>query len=208
MIHRNLSQGSNQELGRQDAHPTKNYQSLVQPVSRLRLGGGQDAHPTKNYQSLVEPKLKITYRNLPHWELEGSVYFITFNTWEKLELTPAAQKVVFNACNFFDRKRYQVFCLVVMPDHVHMLIQPLPKSEDEFWSLSSIMHSMKSYSSKQISQVMKHIGTVWQDERHDRIVRDEREFECFWEYIRQNPVKAGLCLTPEEYPFFCQISEG
>jgi hypothetical protein len=67
---------------------------------------------------------------------------------------------------------------------------------------------MKSYSSKQISKVMKHIGTVWQDERHDRIVRDEREFECFWEYIRQNPVKAGLCLTPEEYPFFCQISEG
>ena len=176
--------------------------------SRFLGWAGSPAHPTNKYQCLVEPNLKITYRNLPHWELDGSVYFITFNTWEKLELTPAAQQVVFNACNFFDKKRYEVFCLVVMPDHVHMLIQPLPKSKDEFWSLSSIMHSMKSYSSKQVPKVMKHIGTLWQDERHDRIVRDEGEFDGFWEYIRQNPVKAGLSLTPEEYPFFCQISEG
>ncbi|MEG3991312.1 transposase [Microcoleus sp. S28C3] len=135
------------------------------------------------------------------------VYFITFNTWEKLELTPAARQVVLNACKFFDRQRYQIFCLVVMPDHVHMLMQPLEKSDNKFWSLSSILHSMKSYSSKQIPKVMKHIGTVWQDERHDHIVRDEREFQVFWEYIRQNPVKAGLSVTPEEYPFFWQMYE-
>jgi hypothetical protein len=43
--------------------------------------------PTPQDQDKVnlmkEPKLKITQRNLPHWELDGSVYFITFNTWEK-----------------------------------------------------------------------------------------------------------------------------
>ncbi|MBE9093209.1 transposase [Tychonema sp. LEGE 07203] len=157
--------------------------------------------------SLREAQLKVTYRNLPHWELEGSVYFITFNTWEKFELTPAAREVVLNACKFFNGQRYQIFCLVVMRDHVHMLIQPLVKSEGKLWSLSSIMHSMKSYSSQQIPKVIKHIGTVWQDERYDHIVRDEREFQVFWEYIRQNPVKAGLSVTPEEYPFFWQMYE-
>jgi len=194
MIRENLSQASNQDLGGENAHPTGQYQLFVGQASSLPL-------------KLRDAQLKVTYRNLPHWELEGAVYFITFNTWEKLELTPAARQVVLNACKFFDRQRYQIFCLVVMPDHVHMLMQPLENSDNKFWSLSSILHSMKSYSSKQIPKVMKHIGTVWQDERHDHIVRDEREFQVFWEYIRQNPVKAGLSVTPEEYPFFWQMYE-
>lgn len=141
-------------------------------------------------EELKEPQLKITQRNLPHWELDESVYFITFNTWEKLELTPEARQVVLSACKFFNNQRYQIFALVVMPDHVHMLIQPSLKSEHEFWSLSSIMHSIKSYSAKQVPKVMKHIGTVWQSERYDRISRNDREFQDTWEYIRQNPVQA------------------
>jgi REP element-mobilizing transposase RayT len=167
--------------------------------------------PTPQDQDKVnlmkESKLKITQRNLPHWELDGSVYFITFNTWEKLELTPEARQVVLSACKFFNNQRYQIFALVVMPDHVHMLIQPLLKSNNECWSLSSIMHSIKSYSAKQVPKVMKHIGTVWQSERYDRINRNDQEFWDTWEYIRQNPVNAGLSNTPEEYTFFWQESE-
>ncbi len=153
---------------------------------------------------MSEPELTIQQRDLPHWELAGSVYFVTFKTWEKLELTPAARQIVFNSCKFFHNQRYQVFTLVVMLDHVHMLIQPLPKGEQEFWSLSSIMHSIKSYSAKQIPKVMKHIGRVWQPERYDHIVRNQRELWNIWEYIRQNPVKSGLSNTPEEYAFFWQ----
>ncbi|MEH2050516.1 REP-associated tyrosine transposase [Nostoc sp.] len=156
---------------------------------------------------MQEPKLKIFQRRLPHWELDGAVYFITFNTWEKLELNLEAREIVFNSCLFFDKNRYRIFVLVVMTDHVHLLIQPLLKSENEFWSLSSIMKSIKGYSAKQISQVMKHIGTVWQDERYDRIVRNDQEFQQYWEYIRQNPVKAGLSSNPENYPFFWQLPE-
>ncbi|MFN6475880.1 REP-associated tyrosine transposase [Nostoc sp. DedQUE07] len=141
---------------------------------------------------MQEPKLKIFQRRLPHWELDGAVYFITFNTWEKLELSLEAREIVFNSCLFFDKNRYRIFVLVVMTNHVHLLIQPLLKSENEFWSLSSIMKSIKGYSAKQIPKVMKHIGTVWQDERYERIVRNDEEFQQYWEYIRQNPVKAGL----------------
>jgi len=149
----------------------------------------------------------IKTRNLPHWELLGSVYFITFNTWEKLELNHSARKLVLDCCLFFDesqiqnKARYHTFALVIMPDHVHWLMQPLPKSDNKYWSLSSILHSIKSYSSKQIPQVMQHIGIVWQVERYDRIVRNHQEFINFWEYIRQNPVKAGLTELPEDYPF-------
>jgi putative transposase len=42
-------------------------------------------------------------------------------------------------------------------------------------------------------------GVVWQDERFDRIVRDEKEFNEKWEYIKTNPVKNGLSQKPADY---------
>lgn len=162
-------------------------------------------------------ELKINQRNLPHWELYGSIYFVTFKTWERVELSPEAREIILNCCLFFDQShpnnnpRYHTFALVIMPDHVHWLLQPLPKinkvteeeqqTQVEYWSLSRILHSIKSYSAKQIPQVMKHIGIIWQDERYDRIVRNHHEFMNTWEYIRQNPVQAELSDSPENYPF-------
>jgi putative transposase len=37
------------------------------------------------------------------------------------------------------------------------------------------------------------------DESYDRIVRDEAEFLEKWNYIRNNPIKAGLADLPENY---------
>lgn len=138
---------------------------------------------------------------LPRLEKPQSSYFVTFVTWERLELSPAARQVVLNACEFFHNQRYYLFSGVVMPDHVHLLIQPFIKVEHEFWSIGSILHSIKSYSAKQIPNVMLHIGKVWQDGRYEQMIKDEKEFQNKWEYIRQNPVKDGLSKTPEEYPF-------
>lgn len=138
---------------------------------------------------------------LPRLEKPQSSYFVTFVTWERLELSPAARQVVLNACEFFHNQRYYLFSGVVMPDHVHLLIQPFIKVEHEFWSIGSILHSIKGYSAKQIPNVMLHIGKVWQDGRYEQMIKDKKEFQNKWEYIRQNPVKDGLSQTPEEYPF-------
>jgi len=140
-------------------------------------------------------------KQLPQLEKPKGRYFITFGTWERLELTPEARQIVLDACKFFHEQRYELFAVVIMPEHVHILIQPFPKTETEYWSIGSIMHSIKSYSSKQIPKAMLHIGKVWQDGRYDEMIRTEEEFNNKWEYIRQNPVKAGLSITPEEYPF-------
>lgn len=184
------------------------------------------------------PQLKITSRKLPHWELNGSIYHITFVTWERLELNESAREIVLNSCLFFHLKRYEIFAMVIMPDHVHLLIQPWAKSDPdgrqvnrrdacstnyegdanltndrreacstEYWSLSSIMHSIKSYTAKQIPKVMKHIGTVWEDKSHDHIIRNYQEFQDTWQYIRQNPIQAGLAVNPEAYPFLWEFEK-
>ncbi len=171
-------------------------------------------------------------KSLPKLEKPGATYFITFNTWTRLELTPPARKIVLDSCLFFHQKRYQIYSVVIMPDHVHLLLKPFPKqfssnasilladsknnpflladcsnqqSSPEYWSIGNILHSIKSYSAKQIPTAMNHIGKVWQDGRYDRLIRDRKEFDNTWKYIKQNPVKAGLCNTPEEYQFFWEI---
>jgi putative transposase len=99
-------------------------------------------------------------KRIPRLEKPKGRYFITFVTWKRLELTSEAQQVVLDACKFFHEQRYELFAVVIMPDHVHILIQPFLKSETEYWSIGSILHSIKSYSSKQIPKVMLHIGKV------------------------------------------------
>jgi adenine-specific DNA methylase len=154
-------------------------------------------------QVTKNPSLRITKRKyLPHWQMDGATYFLTFVTQDRLELNDAAREVILKACQFFNGKRYQTFALVIMPDHVHWLLKPLPTNEGAYWTLTSITHSIKSFTAKEIPKVMNHIGKLWQIESYDRIVRDEREFLDTWEYIRQNPVKDGLSESPEDYPFF------
>jgi REP element-mobilizing transposase RayT len=152
----------------------------------------------------MPPDLKITRRRLPHWELPGSIYFVTFVTWERLELNPPAREIILAACRYFDRDRYALYAAVVMPDHVHLLLKPLEKDNGQTWKLNKILQSLKSYTAKQIPTVMTHLGTVWMPESYDRIVRDREEFEEAWQYILENPVRSGLCTQIKDYPFVWQ----
>ncbi len=81
----------------------------------------------------------------------------------------------------------------------------LHQNQIEYWSIGSILHSIKSYIAKQIPNVMNHISKVWQDGRHDRRIRNQQELDIKWEYIRQNPVKANLVTKVEDYPFLWEI---
>lgn len=64
-----------------------------------------------------------------------------------------------------------------------------------------IMHSIKLYSARRCNQYLKRTGAFWQDESHDHCLRDAEELERIIEYIENNPVKAGLASSPEEWPF-------
>lgn len=86
-----------------------------------------------------------------------------------------------------------------MPDHTHLLLCPKEQERGVWWSLSSILHSLKSFTSNETNKLLKWKGSVWQDESFDRIVRDEDEFLEKWNYIRNNPVKRGLCTGPETW---------
>jgi REP element-mobilizing transposase RayT len=144
----------------------------------------------------------MTYKKpLPKLEVQGGIYFITFTTYERLELNDEARKIVLDACLYFHEKRYFLYSAVAMSDHVHLLIKPYRKSEQEYWSIGSLMHSIKSYSSKKVPSVMKHMGKVWEDGYYDILVKNREQFLNTLDYIRENPAKAKYADAPEDYPF-------
>jgi hypothetical protein len=69
------------------------------------------------------------------------------------------------------------------------------------FDLAEITHRVKSFSVHEINRRLGRAGPIWQDERFDRVVRDEGEFLEKWQYIRNNPVKGGLAERPEDYPW-------
>ena len=70
---------------------------------------------------------KYWKRRLPHYEQPHGIYHVTFSTRERRVLTPPARTIVLNALQHFHGQRYQLLAACVMPDHVHVLLQPMIK---------------------------------------------------------------------------------
>jgi len=135
----------------------------------------------------------MTRRRLPHMQHKGSMYFTDSNTSDRQELSDEERDIVFSSIKFLDGKKYDLEAAVVMPDHFHLLMSPLPKGKGVY-SLSEIFHSIKSFSSHQIDR-----GTLWQDENYDHLIRNEADYLEKFRYLVDNPVVAGLVEKAEDY---------
>jgi putative DNA methylase len=105
-------------------------------------------------------------------------------------------EVVQNAILFFAGERHDLHAWCVMPNHVHALMTPY-----EGWTWSEIAGSWLSFSAKECNKILGRTGQFWQREPFDRYMRDQKHFEKTVQYIENNPVKAGLCVKPEDWPW-------
>ena len=187
-------------------------------------------NPTRLVEPRSKPKVALQSRgDLPHIYKEGCTYFVTFcladavpdrlrwrekiektddprNIAEHFDLNPAAghcylrrselASIVETAMLHFQGERYALSAWCVMPNHVHAVVTPFSG-----FTLSTILHSWKSYSAHEINKGLQKKGTVWIPESFDHLVRNERAFAQFVEYTENNPVVARLCGRPEEWPY-------
>ena len=94
----------------------------------------------------------------------------------------------------FDGQRYHLHAWCVMPTHVHVLVSP-----KDGCTLSEILHSWKSFTAKAANRALGRKGSFWAEERSsDRAIRDDVHYRTAHAYIVNNPVKAGLCASPED----------
>ena len=141
-------------------------------------------------------------RALPHFERPWGKYAITFATRQRRSLPDAARDIVFASILHWNERRYTLYAACVMPDHVHLLVEPAIKNSGSkgdaiFYSLPEILHTIKSFTAHQINRLQKTEGVIWEAESFDRLIRSERDLQEKFEYITRNPWDAGI-VRPEE----------
>jgi type I restriction enzyme R subunit/putative DNA methylase len=114
---------------------------------------------------------------------------------------PAVAKVVQDSLLHFDGERYRLLCWCVMPNHVHVLIEPRQ-------ALAGVVQGWKSFTARWALARNDALGLgipdpkhLWMREYWDRYMRDEGHLRRSIDYIHNNPVKAGLCHRPEDWPW-------
>ena len=93
-----------------------------------------------------------------------------------------------------------VGCYMLMPDHLHLFVA----LDDERVSLANWMKSLKN----SVSKVLRAQGMPpphWQKGFFDHVLRSGESYSEKWNYVRENPLRAGLVSTAEDWPYQGEI---
>jgi putative transposase len=112
---------------------------------------------------------------------------------------PLMARTVQDSLLHFDGDRYGLIAWCVMPNHVHVLIEPRHP-------IAKIVQGWKSFTARwalaRNEELKLGIGNsrqFWMRDYWDRYIRDERHLMSAIDYFHNNPVNAGLCRQPEEW---------
>jgi putative transposase len=141
----------------------------------------------------------MPYSELRHGRISwsGQIYLITTVTharapiFSELDLGRIVVRALHDetvAC------RARTFAFVVMPDHVHWLMQLAADG-----NLSSVVKQFKGMTAREVNRYRGAEGAVWQAAFHDRAIRKEEDLPDVARYVVRNPVRAGLVRSVGAY---------
>ena len=73
--------------------------------------------------------------------------------------------------------------------------------QTEFYSLTEILHTLKSFTAHKINELEEKSGPVWERESFDRLIRSESDLQEKFNYITRNPWDTGVARPGEDYPW-------
>ena len=163
---------------------------------------------------------------LPHFDSQDTVQFVTFRLGDSLPAhvveqlrfrknletatemmldqgfgacwlrQPEIARLVEGALTMFDGERYRLLAWTIMPNHVHVLLEAMPRT-----ALGQVVGSWKRFTGREANILLKRRGQFWHVDYWDRFIRNERHFEVVRDYIDNNPVKARLVAEPHSWPW-------
>jgi len=143
--------------------------------------------------------LHFSRRNLPHIQHEYSVHFITFCTRHRELLSSEARDIVLDSCLYGHGVEVHIYAAVVMPDHVHLVLQTLIDQNGCEFSISEILKAIKGASAHRINKALNRKGSLWQEESFDHVIRKSEDVNAKMAYVLQNPVRKGLVQRARDY---------
>ncbi|MFA7158488.1 MAG: transposase [Kiritimatiellia bacterium] len=129
--------------------------------------------------------------------LPDPIYFVTICTWQKQALLAddAVIHVFHQAARAAQRHSVAFGKYVLMPDHVHCFVRVGREG-----SISLAVKGLKRAITKALHADQKNVR-VWQEGFFDHVLRSSESYAEKWEYVRKNPVRAGMVARAEDWPF-------
>ncbi|TAE76884.1 MAG: alanine--tRNA ligase [Verrucomicrobia bacterium] len=188
----------------------KRFEDAVGEHTRPRVSSVAPS-PQTGPKSSQSSEPTYTRRNLPHFERPWGKYMVTFTTLDRDILNEAERTIILDSIlNASKLGQIYLYAACVMPDHVHLLIEPQvktqsPDSDPVFFTLSEILQAIKSVTSHKILKDRRkalqneNIKHLWNQESFDRLIRSESDLIEKYDYILSNPVKAGFASRSDGY---------
>jgi REP element-mobilizing transposase RayT len=126
------------------------------------------------------------------------VFFVTFSTHKRRSLlaNKCVQEAFITYCERGVSLGVGVGRYVLMPDHIHLFVRL-----DIDLSLAQWVRGLKRCISRSVVEYAPH----WQEGFFDHLLRSKDSYSQKWEYVRQNPVRAGLTTSQESWPYQGEI---
>ncbi len=137
------------------------------------------------------------WRRMPHYQMPDCPIFVTFCKLIRDPFPDGARDLILAHCLHDHGKRIDLRAAVVMPDHVHLLLTPLADEEGWPYPLPAILKLIKGISARSVNKMLGTSGPVWQEESFEHTLRNDGSLREKLEYIRENPVRRGLQLSPK-----------
>jgi len=150
---------------------------------------------------------------------DAPVYFVTMCTTDRQPLLAADD--VHDAFRLYAERGYREHAIavgryVLMPDHLHLFVSGGRDFDLQMWArglkraISTVVEARvsRAVSSKPEFARETRAATqdgIWQRGFFDHLLRSEESYAEKWEYVRQNPVRAGLVARPDEWPYQGEI---
>ena len=130
---------------------------------------------------------------------EIRTFFVTAVTWQRRPLfrtEPLAKLFLDTLSRYREQRKFQLHEFVVMPDHFHLLLTP----ELDF-SLEKALQLIKGGFSFRAKRELGSNLEIWQPSFTEHRIQDKHDYAHHVGYIRENPVRARLVETAEDYPY-------
>ena len=129
------------------------------------------------------------------------IYFVTACTFNRRAVLaqPATHQTFLEFADAGENHAAYVGAYVIMPNHIHLFVALEPDRKLSVW-----MKSLKNSLSKTLRS-LEVPSPHWQKGFFDHVLRSAESYSQKWEYVRDNPVRAGLVRNWEEWPYCGEI---
>ena len=140
--------------------------------------------------------------NFIRYYKDNNIVFVTIVTYNRQPILVENIELLRNSLKEIKYK-YKIIAGIVLPDHVHLLIQT-EKADDFPKIIASLKVNFSKSMPKNINQTNNQLNRrekgIWQRKYYDHIIRDEKDFNKHLDYIHYNSVK-HLNIVPKDWEF-------